>query len=210
MGLLSQTQHFLPSNREATHSWSAYLKNRMTSPGDKTMALVMQSSGEASWSMLVIKHPPYMHGMVGFDHLLHLPALFSPVYNNVFWGRWVVSLMLRGYWPLWWQSASSPEPKRHFGGKQLGCESTSFPEMISSIGSHTTSPSFPIHCNDNGKGEAPFCEFAAPFVSAVLHFPMLWQKHQLCIVSQYPVHWISRLHNRCKGLEIVVSARTKS
>ena len=90
-------------------------------------------------------------------------------------------------------------------GEVPGWESTSSPEVISSIASCTTSPSSPS-C-DNGKGEVPFCELVPPLF-AVLHFSMLWQ-HHLCTVSQYPVHWISRVHNRHKGLEILVSAITK-
>ena len=84
------------------------------------------------------------------QHHSHLYAIMS----SVFGGMWAVSLMLRGYWPLWWQLASYPEPKRCFG-EVSGWESTSSPEAISCIGSHTMWPSTP--CND-GKGEVPFWE----------------------------------------------------
>ena len=118
MGLLSQTQHFLPCDREAPHSWNTYLKNRMASPGDRTTALVIWSSGQASWSMLVIKHPPHAWDEWGLVTSPCLPALLSPEYNSIFclWGRWAVSSMLRGYQPLWWWLTSSPKSKRHFGG----------------------------------------------------------------------------------------------
>ena len=86
-------------------------------------------------------------------------------------------------------------------------ESASLPETFYSMWSHTTSPSSPS-CDD-GKGEAPFCTLAPPLF-AVLHFPMLWQKCILCTVNQYPIHWIPGVHNRHKGLEILVSVRTKS
>ena len=36
--------------------------------------------------------------------------------SSVFGGRWAVSSVLRGHWPLWWQSASQPEPEGHSGG----------------------------------------------------------------------------------------------
>ena len=105
-------------------------------------------------------------------------------------GNWLVLLNLKGIY-----------------GEALGCESTSSSEMIFSIGSHATSPSSPS-C-DAGKGEAPLCEMAPPLF-VVLHFPMIWQKCISCTVSQYPVHQIPRVHNRCKGLEFLVSVRTKS
>ena len=37
---------------------------------------------------------------------------------------------------------------------------------------------------------------------AVLCFPMLWQKCHLYTIHLYQVHWIPRVHNRHKGLEI--------
>ena len=48
-----------------------------------------------------------------------------------------------------------------------------------------------------------------PPLFAVLHSPMLWQKHILCTVNQYPIHWIPNVHKRHKGLKIFVSVRTK-
>ena len=88
-----------------------------------------------------------------------------------------------------------------------GCKSTSPIAAISSIRSHTVSPSSPS-CND-GKGEVPLCEFVPPLF-VVLHLPMIWQKHYSSTICSYQVHWIPKVHDRCKGLEILVSARTKT
>ena len=62
MGLLSKTQHLLPYNREALIP-AAPAKEQDGLPEDRTTVLVIQSSNQASCSMLVIKHPP--HGWDG-------------------------------------------------------------------------------------------------------------------------------------------------
>ena len=63
-------------------------------------------------------------------------------------------------------------------------ESASSPEVIFSIGSHTTSQSS-LSCN-NGKGEVPFLELVPPLF-IVLQFPMLWQNctHALLASTQF-------------------------
>ena len=81
------------------------------------------------------------------------------IMSSVVGGRWVVMWMLRGNWPLWKWSASYPEPKWCLW-EAPGWEITSSPKAISSIGSHTMSPSSPS-CDD-GKGEVPFCELVPP------------------------------------------------
>ena len=98
-------------------------KNRMASPGDKTTALVSKFSSQASWSMSLIKHPSYAWGTSSISQ--HYSYLYT-IMSSVFGGRWAISLMLRGYWPLWWWSASSPEPKRYFGGS-VGVQKHLFP-----------------------------------------------------------------------------------
>ena len=83
VGLLSQTQHFLPCNREASHSWSTYQRTEWP-PLEKRpwfwlSSLLARLHRVCQWSSILP-----MHGMVGVDHLLHLSALLSPVYNNMF------------------------------------------------------------------------------------------------------------------------------
>ena len=125
------------------------------------MTSVIQSSGQASWSMSVIKHPPHAWDS-GVDHLLHLPALLSPEYNSVFClggevsdpidaQRLPTSLMVI-------RSTSSPESKVF--GKHQGAKAP-FPHkqslLYGLIPHHLPPPS----CDD-GMGEVPFCEFV-PF-----------------------------------------------
>ena len=131
------------------------------------------------------------------QHYSHLYTIMS----SIFGGRWVVSLMLRGYWPLWWQPTCSPELKRCFGAsiwvwKHLLPRN----DLFYWVPYHITI--LPIL--RWWKGGGTFLWVCSPFV--VLCFPMLWQEHRLCMVSQYSVNWIPQVHNRCKGLEILVSA----
>ena len=147
MGLINQTQCLLHHNREAPHSWSTYWRT----------GWLPLETGPQLWLSGLPAKPPLVfwwssiiptHGTVGVGHLLHLPALLSPKYNSAFYlgATWSVSLMLRGYWPLWWQLTSSAKSKRHFG-RSVWVQKTSSIEAISSIVSCTTSPSSPS-CND--------------------------------------------------------------
>ena len=207
MGLLSQTQCFLPCNSKALHSWSAYQRI-----GWPTWRQDYGFGYLVFWPGLLVyvgdqTSSPCMGwwGLITSSTSQHYSHLYT-IASLVFGGRWAVLSMLRGNWPLWWWLASSPESKRHFGGSvRVGKHLFPRSDLFYWVSYHITL--FPIlQC---WKGEVPFCKFAPPLF-AVLHFPMLWQSHHLCTVSQHPVHWISRVYNRCRGLEILVSARTKS
>ena len=111
MDLLSQTQHFLPCNREAPHSWSTYQRTGWPPLGTR---LQLQLSGHPArlpgvcwWST--------QWGLIASSISQHYSHLYT-IMSSVFEGRWVVSSTLRGYWPLWCWSSSSSESKRHFGG----------------------------------------------------------------------------------------------
>ena len=117
MGLLSQIQCLFPCNRKAPHSWSTYQRKEWlpleTRPWLWLCCLLTRLPGVCQWSSILPTH-----GVVGLitssisQHHSHLYTIMS----SVFGGRWAVLSMVRGYWPLWWQLASYPEPKRHFGG----------------------------------------------------------------------------------------------
>ena len=174
MGLLSQTEHFLPCDREASHSWSTYQRTEWppleTRPQLQLCGLPARLPGVCQWSNILPTH-----GKMGVDHLLCLPTLLLPVYNNVFQGRWVVSLMLKGYWPLRWWLASSPEPKRHFGGS-IGVWKQLFPRsnLFYWVSYHVTF--LPIL--QWWKGGGTFLQVCAPFVCS-LTFPHTMAKASL-------------------------------
>ena len=126
MGLLSQTQYFLPCNREAPHLLGVPTQRREWPPLETR-----------PWLWYAVIQPGFLEyvgdqtsspcmgqwGLITSSISQHYSHLYT-IMSSVFRGRWVVSLMFRGYWPLWWWSASYPEPKRHFG-EALGWESTS-------------------------------------------------------------------------------------
>ena len=203
--LLSQTQCFLPCDREAPHP-GAHTKEQDGLPWIQDHGF----SYLVFWPVLLEyvsdqTSSPCM-GWWGFiassisQHYSHLNTIAPSVLGVGEWSH----LCLENTDLSDGDQLVLPNLKDILGGGP-GCKSTSSPEAIYSIGSHTISPSFPSW--DNGKGEAPFFECVPPLF-AVLHFPKLWQKHHLCTVYLYQIHWNPRVHNRCKGLENLVSART--
>ena len=132
------------------------------------------------------------------------PHLYT-IMSSVLRSRWAVSLIHRTHWSLWWQLASSPVPKRHFG-QSVGVWKQLFPR--NSLFYWVSYPVTILPILWQWKGGGAFLWVCDPLF-VVLCFPKLWQKHISCTVSQYPVHWISRVHNRHKGLEFLVSVRTK-
>ena len=82
-GLLSQNQFFLPCNRKASGSWSAYQRTGWppleTRPWLRLSGLPARPPG-VCWRSNILP----THGMVGVDCLLCLPALLSPVHNSIF------------------------------------------------------------------------------------------------------------------------------
>ena len=87
MGLLNQTQCFLPCDREAPSFWSTY--QRTGGPPLETRLWLQLSGilarlpGVCWWANMLPTHQT-----VGVDCLLHLPMLLLPVHNSVFclWG----------------------------------------------------------------------------------------------------------------------------
>ena len=82
-------------------------------------------------------------------------------------------------------------------GEASGCKSASFPEAISAIGPWAMSP-LSLSCYD-GKGRHLSVSVCPLYLQS--YISMLWQKCYLCTIDLYQVHWIPKVHNRCKGLE---------
>ena len=142
------------------------------------------------------------HGMVGVGCLLNLPALLSPENNSAFY-PW-------GYSE--WSHQCSEDTNLSDGDQLLLLNLKGF--MAESIMGVKTSlpqkqslllglvPCHPLpHPAIMERGKCLSAEFAPPLF-AVLHFPMIWQKHHLCTIYSYQIHWIPRDHDRYKGLEI--------
>ena len=117
MGLLSQTQHFLPCIRGAPHSWNTYQRTGWppleTGPWLQLSGLLDRPPGLCWWSNILSTH-----GMVAVDNpsVSQHYSYLNTIVSSVLWGMWVVSSMFRGYRPLWSWLTSSHESKRHFGG----------------------------------------------------------------------------------------------
>ena len=80
----------------------------------------------------------------------------------------------------------------------LGCESTSSPEMISSIGSHVPHH-HPPHPLIMERGRCPFVQVGMPSLFLVLCFPMLQQK-------QYLIHLLAS-NQFTEFLEFAIGAK---
>ena len=180
----------------------------MVFPGDKTMASVMQSSGQASWSMLVIKHPSHALDSGGWSP----PLSPSITLTCIQW--WLHSLAVGE------QSHQCSEDTdlsdvdllvilniKGVLGEALGWESTSSPEALFSIGSHTMSPFCPS-C-DNGKVVVPFCSWC-PLCLWYYISPCYGRRVTYALLASTQFSGSLRVQHRCKGLKILVSARTKS
>ena len=88
----------------------------MPSPGDRTMALVIQRPGLLDYVNDQTFSPCMGWWGLIASSIFQLYSHLNTIASSVFRGWWVVSLMLRGYWPLWWWLTSYPKSKRHLGG----------------------------------------------------------------------------------------------
>ena len=205
MGLPNQTQHLLPCNREVPHSWNGY---------QRTNSFPWEQDHAFNYVVIWPGFLKNVSNQTSFPHMGWWELITSSVskyHSNLY----TITSSEVGEWSHWCSEDTNLSDGdllvtlnlKGILGEVPVQEGTSSPEIISSIGSCTTSPSSPS-CN-SGKGKAPFCALV-PLLLAVLHFPMLWQKYILCTVSQYPICWIPSVHNRYKGLEILFSVRIES
>ena len=170
MGLQSQIQCSLPCNREVPHSWNAYQRTGWppleTRPWLWLSCLLVRLPGVCQW--LNPLPTQGTEGVIATSIFQHYSDLYTM--SSIFGGRWAVSSMLRGYWPLWWWLTSSPELKRYLGGSiRVWQHLLPRNDLFYWVSYHVTI--FPIL--QWWKGGGIFLQVCSPFVHCLTFFHVL-------------------------------------
>ena len=151
-GVPAEDKYGLPWRQDHTFSYLVFQPGLLEYVGDQTSSPHMGLWGLITSS--ISQHYSYL----------------NTIAPSVLRGRWVVSLMLRGYQPLWWWLTSSPKPKRHFR-ESIRVQKQLFPRSNLFYRVSYLITLLPILWW--WKGGGTFCEFVAPLF-VVWHFPIPW------------------------------------